>query len=211
MSKKVDMLDIHRPEYLNLYDLARFVKAHLIDFISGAYSEQGLEWGRAWTKEFIQRLAEIQHGIPKTSVMSEMKLNLSLVVALHKAAILSGFIAADECKVFWQLRPVINKIRYSFRAFLKRPMKINKLIHRLKLFCEVFCQEMPCTKNASAPAPLFRKSKFLEAHAPTGWLMGSQAKRTKVPLLFLFSTPQPGAFYFPHFVPIGRKWGTRIL
>ncbi len=137
----VDMPDIFKPEYLNLHDLAGYVKAHLGDLLKGSCSGRGMEWGKAWITELIHRLAEIKKEISRGSINT--RLDWGLATALQKSAIESRFIVEQEWQLFPQGGPVIAKIRRSFQLFLKNPTRINKQSQRLKLFCEILCKKMP--------------------------------------------------------------------
>lgn len=141
------MSEIHKPEYLNLYDLAHYVKAYLSDLLNGTCSERGAEWGNAWITELVQRLGEIKKDLGISF----------LTIALHKTAIASGF--TDGCERLSQLCQVIEKVRQSFLKFLKNPQKAKKRAQKLKLFCEILCQKMPYEERFK-PGPVVPEIKI---------------------------------------------------
>lgn len=152
------MLDgMFKPEYLNLYQLIGYIKAHLSDLLNNTYSKNGIEWGKAWISALIQRLEEIKKEIQRGPI--ETKLSWSFVLALRKASVESGFIKKQDWKLFSESNLAIDKICRSFLAFLKDYSSNNPIAPNLKLFCEVFCKEMPFAEQFE-PAPTAMEIKL---------------------------------------------------
>jgi hypothetical protein len=170
MPKKADALDIFKPEYLNLYELVGFVKAHLTDLINKTFSEQGLKQGKAWAEEFYQRLAEIKKDLLLGAI--NMRMSWALGIALQKAAIESGFIVEQEWQTWSQSGLAIDKIRRSLGSFLKNPTQITEHTRRIKLFCEILCQEMPFAEHFR-PGPVAPEIKIPRC-TRTNWMADGQ-------------------------------------
>ena len=163
MSKKrVDILNVFAPAGLSLYDLAGFVKVYMGILIKGTCSQKDIDDSKAYISELAQRLGEIK---------KELGMSF-LTTALHKAALSSNFVTADECQTLSQLRPVIGKISRSFRKFLKNPTKAKKCTEKLRLFCEILCQKMPFEERFQ-PGPVIPEIKIAPS-SRTNWMADGQ-------------------------------------
>lgn len=171
LPKKSDMPEIFEPKYLNLHDLTGYIKAHLGGLVKGSNTERDNQWGKAWIAELIQRLAEIKKELRRGSINT--RLSWALAVALRKTAIESGFIVEQEWQTFSQGSSIINKIRRSFQSLLKNHPQANKRAQRLKLFCEILCQEMPYEERF-VPGPVVLEIK-IPPSSRANWMADGQA------------------------------------
>lgn len=133
--------DIFKPEYMNLYELVGYIKAHLEDLWKGTASERCKKWGIAWITELILRLKEIQRELSRGLVKT--LLSWSFILALIKILKESGFAEKQELKSLRQASQAVKKIICSFQKFLGNQTKDNKHLPQLALFCKTLYQEMP--------------------------------------------------------------------